>query len=68
MINLNILPLELQVKELQLRNHYIQHCLDMTLQEVPKERLTTLYFKMDNYMQQYWAINKPKKEKENQND
>ena len=65
MINLNHLPLELQVKELQLRIHFLQHCYDIALAYVPKDKLDTLYFQLDYYSQQYWTINKPTKEKDN---
>ena len=65
MINLNHLPLDLQVKELQLRIHFLQHCYDMAYSYVPKELKDTLYFQLDQYSRQYWTINKPTKEKEN---
>jgi hypothetical protein len=59
MINLNTLPIELQVKELQLRIHFLQHCYDMALSYIPEQYQQKLYWELDSYSQQYWTINKP---------
>jgi hypothetical protein len=67
MINLNTLPIELQVKELQLRIHFLQHAYDIAYSYCPKELKDTLYFEIDEYSRQYWTINKPERLK-NQND